>query len=411
MIEKPRKAARLFSAVDGTMNVLNEDICLPIAVIKQQALTNNINWMQSYADHCQVSLAPHGKTTMTPAIFKQQMAGGAWGIGVATVDQAQVALEAGVPNIIMANQLVGRANMRLMTELKRQSSAHFYCCVDNKDNALQLSQHFVAADQQLNVLIELGIRGGRCGCRTVEEAEELALYIAQLPGLTLAGVEFYEGIIHSDNEQADQIKINQFLQRVIETCQRLIDKNLFADQQEIILTGAGSVWYDLVCHELQQADLPKHMRYVIRPGCYITHDQGIYQASQAQLRQRNTVVCDLAGDLVSALELCAYVQSLPEPGLAIIGFGKRDAAFDAGLPQPIGHYRLGESQTFISGSMKTVEMMDQHAMLSYSSSVNLQVGDILIFATSHPCLTFDKWRKLYLVDEQYNVLQEIATFF
>lgn len=411
MIEKTRKAATILSAPDGTINVLNEDICLPVAVIKQSALTNNINWMQSYADHYQISLAPHGKTTMTPAIFKQQMEGGAWGIGVGTVYQAQIAQEAGIANIILANQLVGRANMMLMTQLKSQSSTHFYCCVDNKENALQLSQHFLAHGQQLNVLIELGITGGRCGCRTIEEAEALALYIAQLPGLILAGIEFYEGIIHSDNEQADQIKINQLLQRVIETSQRLINKNLFANQQEIILTGAGSVWYDLVCHELQQANLPKHMRYVIRPGCYITHDQGIYQASQTQLRQRNTVACNLEGDLVSALELCAYVQSLPEPGLAIIGFGKRDTAFDAGLPQPIAHYRLGESQTFVSGSMKTIELMDQHAMLSYSSVVNLQVGDILIFGTSHPCLTFDKWRTLYLVDDQYNVLQEVATFF
>ncbi|AKJ42380.1 amino acid deaminase [Pragia fontium] len=405
------KAAIMFADSAGYAHIMNEDVCLPAIAIKKSALENNIQWMQNYANHCGISLAPHGKTTMTPAIFKMQIAGGAWGVGVGTAYQAKVAIAAGVPNIIMANQLIGRANMALVSQLKQQSSATLFCCVDSQSNALKLSEYFSAHGQTMNVLIELGLPGGRCGCRTADEAEALADYVATLPGLTLAGVEFYEGIIHSNDEQGDLARIGAFISEVIDLTQRLTKKGLFIHCDEVLLTGAGSVWYDIVCHQLMAADLPDNIRYVIRPGCYVTHDKGVYEQSQNALTARDSLAGHLEGGLVSALELCAYVQSLPEKGLAIIGFGKRDAAFDAGLPQPIAHYRQGEEQPFTANAMKTVDVMDQHAMVRYSENVQLQVGDILVFSTSHPCLTFDKWKTLFLVDDKYTVLEEMDTFF
>lgn len=405
------KATIMFADDVGNVHIMNEDVCLPAVTIRKSALENNIQWMQAYAERCGISLAPHGKTTMTPAIFKLQIASGAWGIGVGTAYQAKVAIAAGVPNVIMANQLIGRANMALVSQLKQQSSASLFCCVDSKSNALQLSEFFSANNQTMNVLVELGLPGGRCGCRSADEAENLADYIATLPGLRLAGVEFYEGIIHSHDEQADLVIIHAFLNEVIELTHRLTKKGLFAHCNEVLLTGAGSVWYDIVCHQLIEANLPDNLRYVIRPGCYITHDKGVYEQSQNALTARDSLACSLDGGLVSALELCAYVQSLPEKGLAIIGFGKRDAAFDAGLPQPTAHYRQGEKQPFINNAMVTVDIMDQHAMVHYPESVQLQVGDIIVFSTSHPCLTFDKWKTLFLVDEEYTILEQMDTYF
>ncbi|MXE21525.1 amino acid deaminase, partial [Escherichia coli] len=80
---------------------------------------------------------------------------------------------------------------------------------------------------------------------------------------------------------------------------------------ECIITGAGTVWYDVVCNIWLAAEKPDNCRIVIRPGCYITHDTGIYDAAQQQLLARDPVACDLAGDLTSALELVAMVQSVP----------------------------------------------------------------------------------------------------
>ncbi|AIR64842.1 amino acid deaminase [Cedecea neteri] len=397
----PHKSALMYSPA----NVLNEDVCLPAALIKKSALKNNIRWMQAYADARGVSLAPHGKTTMTPWIFQQQQKAGAWAIGVGSAWQASIAMSAGIDRVLMVNQLVGKANITLVSQLKHKHTAVDYiCCVDSEANARTLSDFFSQQGQTLDVLIELGVPGGRCGCRSTEQALALAKRVAELPGLTLRGLELYEGVLHGDNPQP---KIEALLQEAAAlACQmeRYVDG-------EFLLTGAGSVWYDVVCNIWLAAEKPANCRIAIRPGCYITHDGGIYQEAQDQLMARDRIACDLGGDLVSALELVAMVQSVPESDRAIVNFGKRDSAFDAGLPQPIAHYRQGKPLASPSETIEATGIMDQHAMLKLKPGADVQVGDILVFSTSHPCLTFDKWKALLLVDDEYNVLDELETAF
>ncbi|HBN89530.1 amino acid deaminase [Rheinheimera aquimaris] len=388
------------------LNLLQQDICLPAAVLKQSAVEHNLQWMQRFANSCGVSLAPHGKTSMTPWLFQQQLASGAWGITVATAYQAQVAAQAGAQQIILANQLVGRANMALVAAVVGRG-CNIYVCVDSHANASALSAFFAAEKLTLPVLIELGVPGGRCGCRTNQQATELAQHIATLPGLSLAGIEFYEGVIKSDDTERD---VRQFVQRAAALAKALTRQQLLKYQQPLI-SGAGSVWYDIVATELNKATLPDTMRIVLRPGCYISHDKGIYEQAQQQLMSRSHLACRLGDSLSSALELAAYVQSLPEPGLAVLGFGKRDAAFDAGLPQAIAIYRDGKLLSDKPEGCETIKVMDQHAFWRYSGTIQPHIGDIVLLSTSHPCLTFDKWRSLWLVDDHYNLLQSVDTFF
>ncbi len=105
------------------------------------------------------------------------------------------------------------------------------------------------------------------------------------------------------------------------------------------------------------------------------------------------------------------VQSVPEAARAVVNFGKRDCAFDAGLPQPVAHYRNGKLLAFDPQAIRSTGIMDQHCMLQLSANSDVQVGDILVFGTSHPCLTFDKWKALLLTDDDYNVLAELDTLF
>lgn len=395
----PHKAA----VMSAPANLLAEELCLPAALLKKTALENNIAWMQRYADARGVSLAPHGKTTMTPWIFQAQQRAGAWGIGVGSAWQASAAMASGVERVLMVNQLVGRANMRAVSRLKAHyRAAEFICCIDSLANARALSTFFNERRQTLDVLIELGVAGGRCGCRSVEDALALAQAAAELPGLRLRGLELYEGVLHGDDPQP---QVEALLRQAADLACRM--EHLV--EGEFVLTGAGTVWYDVVCNIWLAAKKPARCRIVIRPGCYITHDRGIYDIAQKALVARDPIACDLGGDLTSALELMAMVQSVPEADRAVVNFGKRDCAFDAGLPQPVARYRNG-AQLSAEG-IESVGIMDQHCMLRLAPGSDVQVGDILVFGTSHPCLTFDKWKTLLLVDEQYNVLEELDTLF
>ncbi|BBQ80484.1 aldolase [Raoultella ornithinolytica] len=386
-------------------NLLAEEVCLPAALVKKTALENNIAWMQRYADTRGVSLAPHGKTTMTPWIFQAQQRAGAWGIGVGSAWQASAAMASGIERVLMVNQLVGQANMQVVSQLKAHYRAvDFLCCVDSLANARTLSAFFSARQQTLDVLIELGVPGGRCGCRSVDAALALAQEVATLPGLTLRGLELYEGVLHGDDPQPQ-------VEALLRQAAGLACQMAPLVEGEFILTGAGTVWYDVVCNVWLAAQKPDRCRVVIRPGCYITHDMGIYEIARQELIARDPIACDLGGDLTSALELMAMVQSVPEADRAVVNFGKRDCAFDAGLPQPVAHYRHGKALPLQADEIVSVGIMDQHCMLRLAPGCDVQVGDIVLFGTSHPCLTFDKWKTLLLVDDEYNVLEELDTLF
>ena len=86
-------------------NVLRGDLPLPLAVIRGDALAGNLRWMQEFAAGHGVGLAPHGKTTMSPQLFRRQLEGGAWGLTFASVVQLRAGVAAGAQRCIVANQV------------------------------------------------------------------------------------------------------------------------------------------------------------------------------------------------------------------------------------------------------------------------------------------------------------------
>ena len=385
-------------------NVAKQDVSLPCLCLYESRLINNIQWMAEYTKKSHVLFAPHGKTTMTPAIFKKQLAAGAYAITVATVAQSHAAVKSGAKRVLMANQLVGRANCQQLDELLVANNITFYCLVDNLDNIRMLGEYFANTKHTIHVLIELGVPGGRCG---VVDSKELALLVAEIANyqsLALAGIEVYEGVL-SQTEA-----VSQFLEYAVATCKQLIADNAF-DTQQVMITAGGSAFYDLVCEAFHPDKLTQNMVAVLRPGCYVTHDQGIYEQAQQQILARNELACSLETELTSYLEIWAYVQSIPEPGRVIIGFGKRDAAFDAGFPIPSLQVDQNGQVSKADPAWKIEKMMDQHAMMKVPLDCTLRVGDIVAFATSHPCLTFDKWRYINVIDDSYNVVDVIETYF
>ena len=116
--------------------------------------------------------------------------------------------------------------------------------------------------------------------------------------------------------------------------------------------------------------------------------------------------------MISSLEIWAYVLSIPEAGKAVIGMGKRDVAFDAGLPCPSLFYRPGTAKVQSADSeWQLIDIMDQHAFMSIRDDADLRVGDMISFATSHPCLTLDKWRNICVVDDHHHINQVVSTYF
>ncbi|MBD1582908.1 alanine racemase [Pseudoalteromonas sp. S16_S37] len=389
-------------------DILAEQVSLPVAVLRQGALQQNANWMAEFAKQNQVLLAPHGKTSMSPELFKYQLNAGAWAITVATVPQLMCAVEAGVERVILANQLVGRYHLEVVARLLKTTSLQLFCFVESIDNAKVLGDFFDQQALKLNVLLEVGVIGGRCGVRTFDELTQLFKTCQAYSSLQVMGLGFYEGVIGGERAEQD---VEHFVKGLITQADLLHQQGMFACSEPLI-TGAGSAWYDVVTKVMKQSARSDEFKFVIRPGCYLIHDTGIYQDAQQAILARSEVACDIAGELVSSLFIWAYVTSLPEPGLAIVGMGKRDVAFDAGLPKPEFHYDIRNKRLqSLNGDFYIEKIMDQHAMLRLSPNHLLSVGDMICFSTSHPCLTFDKWKQIGIVERDWVITKTIMTHF
>lgn len=380
-------------------------VSLPALIIHETALNHNIAWMQQFVEAHHAQLAPHGKTTMTPALFRRQLDAGAWGITLATAPQCRAACDGGVRRLLMANQLIGKANMMLIADLLRDEAMDFYCLVDSIDNVTDLSQFFAAQGLKLQVLVELGVPDGRCGCRSPAEVHELAEAILAAPALALAGIEGYEGVIHDD---APEAAVHRYVDTLIETALALTTDPRF-DKDRRIITAAGSRWYAEIAHAFDRPGLRERYTPVLRPGCYLTHDHGSYAEAQQVIRARHPEIGD---GLRPAMEVFAHVQSIPEPGHAVAALGRRDVGFDSGMPLPLRRYAVDTGfQPENLADWSVTRLMDQHAFIELPEDGRVRVGDVVAFGISHPCTTFDKWRRICLVDDDLNVVEVMQTQF
>ncbi|MGO3057288.1 MULTISPECIES: amino acid deaminase [Halomonas] len=380
-------------------------VSLPAAVVHEGPLLHNVAWMQRFAEAHGARLAPHGKTTMTPALFHRQIQAGAWGITLATAPQCRAAFAHGITRLLMANQLVGQANMAIVASLIEQG-ATFYCVVDSQENVRQLGRFFAQRGLILPVLIEVGVPGGRCGCRTQQQILSLAETIAEELALSLAGLEGYEGVVHGADPEAG---IRAYAKYLVDVAVELEAAKRFSEPEPIV-TASGSAWYDVIAEAFEGAPLQDQFTAVLRPGCYVVHDHGLYREAQSAVLARRP---DLPEGLEPALEVFAQVQSLPEPGLAIIALGKRDIGHDQ-LPIALRRYReAGTPEQLLSvAGWEVTNIMDQHTFVRLPKEAqDVEVGDIVAFGASHPCLTFDKWRQVLLVDNDLNVKEHLTTCF
>ncbi len=387
-------------------NLLREDLSLPTAVLYQARLSHNLKWMQDFINAYGVRLAPHGKTTMAPRLFEMQLQGGAWGITLATAHQVLVAYAHGLRRVLMANELIGRENMGIIARLLEDPGFEFYSLVDSAAQVDHLGAFFSMQGRRLHVLLELGVMGGRAGIRDdAQLSATMAAFDRWKDVIVMDGVEIYEGVLD------EEASIRAFLKRAVIMARMLWDEKKF-QRAPFLLSGAGSAWYDVVAEEFSTAGLGDAAEVVLRPGCYLTHDVGAYRKAQERILQNNPVAHSMSFGLIPALHVWAYVQSLPEVEKAIVGLGRRDAAFDSGLPIPALHYRPGGAKPkAVPSHWETTKIMDQHAYVKVAAGDDVQVGDMIGFDVCHPCLTFDKWRTLPIVDSEFNVVEVIQTFF
>ncbi|MFI5669284.1 amino acid deaminase [Streptomyces sp. NPDC051704] len=377
----------------------------PVLTLDAEALEHNLAALGTYAARHGLAFAPHGKTCMAPQLFRRQLDHGAWGITAAVPHQARVYRAFGIQRIFLANELVDPAALRwVAAELAADPDFRFVCYVDSVRGVQLMDRALQGQPQVVDVVVELGAgEGARTGARTDEDCRAVADAVAGSAALRLVGIAGYEAEVPG----ADPESVHAYLRRLTALAVEFDRAGRFAaDLGEIVVSAGGSAWFDAVADVF--AELPELSRPVLkllRSGAYVSHDHGWY----TRLTPFNRVPEE--GGLRPAFRLWTQVVSRPSPTQAFVNAGKRDIAYDLGLPEAelVRDALTGEERP--AAGVRVVKLSDQHAWLETEAADDVNVGDWVALGMSHPCTIFEKWPLIPVVEADGTVTDYVRTFF
>ncbi|WP_327304893.1 amino acid deaminase [Streptomyces sp. NBC_01298] len=376
----------------------------PVLTLDADALSHNLAALGTYAERHGLAFAPHGKTCMAPQLFHRQLEHGAWGITAAVPHQARVYRAFGIQRIFLANELVDAAALRwVAAELAADPGFRFVCYVDSVRGVQLMDRALAGRSQRVDVVVELGAgEGARTGARSDEDCRAVADAVAGTDTLRLVGIAGYEAEVPG----ADPDSVHAYLRRLTGLAAEFDKAGRFEGVEEIVVSAGGSAWFDAVADVF--AEIPELSRPVLkllRSGAYVSHDHGWY----TRLTPFNRVPEE--GGLRPAFRLWTQVVSRPSPTQAFVNAGKRDIAYDLGLPEvELVRDPLTGAERPATG-IRVLKLSDQHAWLETDSAEDVEVGDWVALGMSHPCTIFEKWPLIPVVEADGTVAEYVRTFF
>jgi D-serine deaminase-like pyridoxal phosphate-dependent protein len=346
--------------------LLVSDLETPAVVVDLDVMERNLSRMADYCRRKNLSLRPHTKSHKIPELAKRQIAHGARGITVAKIGEAEVMLNAGITDILIAYPIVGRGKAEKLADLAAR--ANMTVALDSLEVARAISNEANKKNARVGILVELDVGFGRCGLADEDELVTLAQTVADLPGLDFKGVMFFPGHLQVEQNARAQLRagVNDLLGRVI--------KRFEKSGLPLPTISGGSTPTALEGHLFSGVN-------EIRPGMYIFND-------------RNMVGVNVAAIEDCALSVVTTVVSTSVSGRAIVDAGSKTLSSD--------RYLAGNGQGF--GIVKSDpeaaldRLSEEHGHLDISrSSRKYRVGERLTIIPNHVCSTVNMHNQIYSV--------------
>ena len=168
-----------------------DDLETPSVLIDLDRMEANIAAMQARCDELGISFRPHIKTHKIPDIARRQLDAGAVGIACQKVSEAEVFAAAGITDIQIPYNIVGKRKTRRLAALA--AAANVTVTVDSEAVIEGIAEAAQEAGVTINMLIELVSLGERTGT-TPQDALRLAKLIEATAGLRFAGLMIYPSV-------------------------------------------------------------------------------------------------------------------------------------------------------------------------------------------------------------------------
>jgi len=315
----------------------------PALLVDLDVLDANIRRMANACQSNGVDWRPHMKSVCVPAIAHRMIQAGAVGVTCAKLGEAEALVDAGLDDILIANQIVGVQKVARLVNLAARAA--LTVAVDDRVHAVELGAAALQAGLRLRVVIEVDIGLHRAGVSPGAPVVELARFISTQPGLELIGVIGWEG--HAT---------------------RIADpraKGLAVADAIGLLTGSAAA--------CRTAGLTIA---VVSCGGTGTYPTAVVQAGVTEIQAGGGVFSDvryrthLGVDHPYALTVLATVTSRPSPERIVCDAGKKTMSSDGAVPVPIG-----------IGAARSVVLSAEHATIELGApSLHPRVGSQLEFA-------------------------------
>ena len=332
-----------------------EDLDTPALLLDLDASDHNLKQMADYFSQKGSKLRPHFKNHKCTTLARRQMdAGSALGLTCAKVGEAEVLVDHGFEDILIANQVVGVPKIQRLVELARR--AHVSVAIDDLLQAEWISQAAAAAGVSIGLLVEVDIGMGRCGVKPGQAALELACAVQGLAGTRFLGIQAFEGhLIYMNDRDEREPLVVEAMQRAVDT-RRIIEKDGIRVD---LISGSATANYDVTA--AMGID-------EIQAGTYATMDWRYHEVRP---------------EFKIAMSVLATVIS-KRRGEAVLDVGVKGAGGEFGLPKVAGAPEA-EIPFFIA---------EEHCLVR--NPPDWCIGDTVRFISSHACTTCNLYRQFFV---------------
>ncbi|MBI4550772.1 MAG: DSD1 family PLP-dependent enzyme [Candidatus Latescibacteria bacterium] len=332
----------------------------PSLLVDLDRFERNVAAMAAYCERVPVNLRPHAKTHKCPEIARRQVEAGAIGITCAKVGEAEVLVEGGLSDILIANEIVGPQKIERLMALARR--ADMMVAVDHPRNVEALSDATVRAGARLRVLVDVDIGMGRCGVPPGDAAVELAQHVARVPGLVFAGVMGYEGhTVDIPDRSERRQKTTEAVAHLLETKDRIERLSIPVE----IVSGGGTGTYD------------------------ITGPFGVTELQAGSYIFMDTTYRKVLQGFEHALFVLATVISRPTARRVITDTGVKTFAGDYGQPA---------FRDIPDATLESLSEEHGNFLLNEDSDVP-ELGEKVILMPGHCCTTANLHEEYYVIQD------------
>lgn len=336
-----------------------EDLDTPSLLLDLPACDRNLRRMAQTFAHRKAKLRPHFKNHKCVTLARRQLAAGsAVGLTCAKLGEAEVLADAGFPDVLIANQVVGARKVARLIEVAKKTNLKV--AVDHLDQVAAISDAASAAGVKVGILVEVDIGMGRCGVQPGQPALELAQQIAMMPGIHFLGIQAYEGHVVYINDEHQRGRL------ATAAMQKAIDTREFIEEHGIhvsVVSGSSTGTY-------RQSGFLDGIDE-IQAGTYATMDWR-YQ--------------EVVPEFEVALSVLARVISKRE-GEAVIDIGVKGAGGEFGLPKVKGAPDI-DIPFFLA---------EEHCVIR--KAPNWRVGEPIHLIPSHACTTCNLHRQMFVHED------------